>query len=198
MNVEFFKSSADYTQCPDENIPEYAFIGRSNVGKSSLINSLVERKNMAKISSTPGKTQLINHFLIDDKWYLVDLPGYGWAKTSKVNKESWQGMTHDYLTKRKNLMCVFLLIDSKIPAQKNDIDFLNWMGEMEIPLVIAYTKTDKMSKSKSEKSINNIKNEFLMHWDDLPESFKTSSVSGQGRKEILDFIEKTNQVFKRM
>ena len=198
MNVEFFKSSADYTQCPEEKIPEYAFIGRSNVGKSSLINSLVERKNLAKISSTPGKTQLINHFLIDEKWYLVDLPGYGWAKTSKVNKEAWQGMTYDYLVKRKNLMCVFLLIDSKIPAQKNDMDFMKWLGELEIPFVIAFTKTDKMSKTKSKISISNIEQEFLKEWENLPLNFKTSSVNGQGRDDILSFIEKTNQVFKRI
>ena len=196
MKVEFVKSSSDFSQCPSENKAEYAFIGRSNVGKSSLINNLVKRKNLAKISSTPGKTQLINHFMVDDEWYLVDLPGYGWARTSKTNKATWEGMTFDYLTKRKNLMCVFLLIDSKIPAQNNDMDFMEWMGEMGIPFVLVFTKTDKLSKNKSEKSIKGICDEFLKNWEELPQMFKTSSVTGDGKEELLKFIAQTNQVFK--
>ncbi len=197
INVSFFKSSSDVTQCPEPNKPEYAFIGRSNVGKSSLINMLCGRNKLAKISSKPGKTQLINHFIIDDNWYLVDLPGYGWAKASKQDKNKWSLMNAEYMEQRKNLACVFLLIDSRIDAQAIDIDFMNWAGEQGIPLVIVFTKTDKLSKNKIASNIARIKKAFLQHWEELPLCFQTSSETGAGREQLLSYIEELNDLFYR-
>ena len=195
LDVKFGKSSSSVEQCPETKLPEYAFIGRSNVGKSSLINMLTNRVKLAKISSKPGKTQLINHFLINDAWFLVDLPGYGWAKASKKSKEEWEEMNLRYLRERENLTCIFLLIDARIDAQKIDIEFMNWVGENQLPLVIVFTKTDKLSKNKIQKNISQIKKEFLKHWEELPNLFETSSENGQGREEILHFIQETNQLF---
>lgn len=194
LDVRFDKSSSDISECPETKIPEYAFIGRSNVGKSSLINMITNRNKLAKISSKPGKTQLINHFIIGDSWYLVDLPGYGWAKAGKKSKEQWEEMNLKYIVERENLVCLFLLIDSRIDAQKIDIDFMNWAGENQIPLVLVFTKTDKLSRPKVAKQIKKIKSSFLQHWDELPICFETSSENGAGRDQLLEYIEKTNQL----
>ena len=156
MNIiksEFVTSSANISQCPKEELPEFAFIGRSNVGKSSLINMLTDRKALAKVSSKPGKTQLINHFIINESWYLVDLPGYGWAKVAKTEKAKWGVMIHDYLLERQNLVNLFVLVDSRLEPQKIDIEFINWLGEKQIPFAIVFTKTDKQSKNKTESNI---------------------------------------------
>jgi len=188
----FLISNTDYKKCPQDNVPDFAFIGRSNVGKSSLINMLCNHKNLAKTSSKPGKTQLINHFSINDKqWYLVDLPGYGYARTSKTNREKWEGMISDYLCERENLHCVFVLIDSRLEPQKIDLEFINWLGEHGLPFVLAFTKTDKISAVQVDKNIAAFKREMSKSWDEIPPIFKTSSIENKGKTEILDFIEKT-------
>jgi GTP-binding protein len=177
-------------------MPEYAFIGRSNVGKSSLINMLTERRQLAKTSSTPGKTQLINHFLINDSWYLVDLPGYGFAKVSKTEKEKWKQMITAYLSKRDNLMLVFLLIDSRIPMQEIDSKFMCWMGESKIPFVIVFTKTDKLKRMEVEKNINDYKTALYRYWEELPPVFITSAEKKLGQEDLRKYIEETNLLFK--
>lgn len=179
-------------ECPDRMIPEYAFIGRSNVGKSSLINHLTNRKKLAKTSSTPGKTQLINHFLINEEWFLVDLPGYGWAQTSKTNKAAWKKMIENYLIQRPNLASVFVLIDVRHEPQKIDIEFIQWLGEEDIPFSIAFTKSDKLSKNQVQSKVASYKSELRKTWDELPPTFLTSSVDKVGGAEILDFIERIN------
>src|SRR5688572_17169134 len=163
MNIssaEFLTSSPDYKLCPPPDKPEFAFIGRSNVGKSSLINSLVNRKGLAKTSGTPGKTQVINHFIINNSWYLVDLPGYGYSKTSKENRVKWDTMIRDYLDKRENLLCTLLLIDSRLEPQNIDTEFMNWLGENAIPFVIVFTKTDKLTKNQLLKNVTHYKKEL--------------------------------------
>ncbi|MBK6398238.1 MAG: YihA family ribosome biogenesis GTP-binding protein [Bacteroidetes bacterium] len=200
MNIkqaEFLASNTTFEKCPKPDMPEYAFIGRSNVGKSSLINMLTNRKALAKTSSTPGKTQLINHFIIDEKWYLVDLPGYGFAKASKDNKAAWDKMIKDYLEKRMNLMTVFVLIDIRHEPQKVDVKFINWMGEKEIAFVIVFTKADKISKQLVASSVAAYKKELLQTWDQLPTIFITSAEKNVGRDEILDYVEKVNKEFKK-
>jgi len=196
-SAKFLTSSIDVSKAPPENLPEYVFIGRSNVGKSSLINVLTNRKELARTSSTPGKTQLINHFIINANWYLVDLPGYGYAQLSKEKKEGIQKMIYDYLLKRENLLCTFLLIDSRLPLQKKDAEFIEWLGEKGIPFVLVFTKTDKLSKTKLEQSTESVKNELLKSWEELPQLFYTSSAKKSGTKEILDFIEQSNKLFKK-
>ena len=190
--ANFVSSHTNISQCPPADKPEYAFIGRSNVGKSTLINMLTDRNKLAKVSQTPGKTQLINYFRINETWYLVDLPGYGYAKVSKTNRAKWQKMIRSYLTKRKNLLCTFVLIDSRIPPQAIDIDFINWLGEMLIPFVIVYTKTDKLKPQEVVDNIEKIEMALLEHWDNLPQRFQTSSVKKTGRDEILAFIHQLN------
>jgi len=190
--AEFVISNTDLDKCPKPDKPEYAFIGRSNVGKSSLINMLTERTKLAKTSSRPGKTQLINHFLINKSWYLVDLPGYGWAQVSKSLKEKWQQMIKDYLTKRENLYCVFVLIDSRIPSQKIDIEFVNWLGEKQIPLALIFTKADKHNSPKIKSNITEFKDHLLKTWDELPVSFVSSAAKKVGQKEILAYIGEIN------
>jgi len=175
---------------------EYAFVGRSNVGKSSLINMLLERKQIAKTSQTPGKTQLINHFLINGKWYLVDLPGYGFAKISKSKRGEFSRIIKDYTEFRQNLVCLFVLVDSRHKPQNNDLNFLEWLGEKGIPFAIIFTKTDKLAKSVKEKNIEDYKNELLTDWETLPEMFITSSETGLGREDILNYIEKLNKEVK--
>lgn len=197
-NAEFIKSSTTYSQCPIPDKPEYAFIGRSNVGKSSLINMLVGRKQLAKTSSTPGKTQLINHFLINNAWYLVDLPGYGFAKISKTAKAKWEKMVRDYLAKRKNLMVVFLLIDSRIPMQEVDNLFMRWMGESEIPFVIVFTKTDKLKRNELEKNLKNYNTALYRYWEELPPMFITSAEKKLGQEELRSYIEETNSLFRNL
>ncbi len=193
-SVQFIKSSTSPGQCPLPDKAEFAFIGRSNVGKSSLINMLTARKNMAKISSTPGKTQLINHFLINDKWYLVDLPGYGWAKTSKENKTEWKIMIRDFLVKRENLALIFVLVDIRLDPQPIDTEFINWIGMQQIPFVIMFTKTDKISKNKVQHSVSKYKKVLLQTWDELPPVIITSAKTKTGKEEILNFIDQTLKV----
>lgn len=191
-SAEFIKSSPEVNGCPEPTIPEYAFIGRSNVGKSSLINLLTSRKKLAKTSSTPGKTQLINHFLINDNWYLVDLPGYGWAQTSKTNKAAWKKMINTYLEERQNLACVFVLVDSRHEPQKIDLEFMEWLGEAGIPFSIAFTKVDKLGKNQVHSNIATYKKVMRKTWEELPPTFITSSAERVGGEEILDFIDRIN------
>ncbi len=181
--------------CPKPVIPEYAFIGRSNVGKSSLINMITGRKALAKISGTPGKTQMINYFLINKKWHLVDLPGYGFAKVSKEKRSGFDKMIKQYLTTRTNLMTVFILIDARIPPQKLDIDFINQTGASNIPLALVFTKTDKLSARQTSLSVKAVLDELAKTWDEFPIHFITSSVTKTGRDELLKYIEETNKVF---
>ena len=190
--ASFIKSSSVYFECPEHKLPEYAFIGRSNVGKSSLINCLTNRKKLAKVSVKPGKTKLINHFLIDKAWYLVDLPGYGWAKVSKTEKLKWELMVNEYLQKRENLHCVFLLIDSRHEPQAIDLKFMRWLGEREIPFAIVFTKTDKLGKVKLQKSLDYYRQVLSKEWDELPIQFQTSSISGIGKNKILGYIKQIN------
>ncbi len=193
----FTVSNTTYEKCPPPVLPEYAFIGRSNVGKSSLINMLTGRKSLAKTSATPGKTQLINHFLINKKWYLVDLPGYGYAMASKTSKAGWDRMIRDYLTKRKNLMTVFILIDIRLEPQKIDLNFIQWVGEKQIPLVLVFTKSDKIKKQQVIYSVEQYKKELLKTWSELPLIFITSSEKKNGRDEILGYVENVNKDFVR-
>lgn len=193
--AEYLQSEADWRKCPSPNLPEYAFIGRSNVGKSSLINMLVKRKSLAKTSSQPGKTQTINHFLINKNWYLVDLPGYGYAKTSKTNREKWGKMISDYLLFRENLQLVFVLADARLEPQQIDIDFINNLGEQGIPFAIIFTKTDKVSGGKSMSNIQKMKNKLSETWEEMPIMMASSAISGVGRDEILDFIEHINEQY---
>lgn len=188
----FIGSFPSVTKCPQDDRPEYAFIGRSNVGKSSLINMLCGQKNLAHTSKKPGKTQLLNYFLIDDSWYLVDLPGYGYARISKTKRKEWEKMIEGYLIKRTTLQCAFVLIDCNIPPQALDIEFVNWLGERRIPFVIVYTKADRLTSKKLEENISQIQESLLEHWNELPQQFVTSANKGMGRQEILDFIETVN------
>ena len=194
-SAEFVISNTDYKLCPKEALAEYAFIGRSNVGKSSLINALVDRKNLAKTSGKPGKTQLINHFKINNNWFLVDLPGYGYASTSKTNREMFKGMINKYLMNRENLICLFVLLDIRHTPQPIDLEFMRKMGEEGTPFVMVFTKSDKISQTEISKNVEHYKNEMLKQWEDLPEIFITSSEKGKGTKEILQFIEKYSQSF---
>ncbi len=193
--AKFLTSQTQVEKLTAADKPEYAFIGRSNVGKSSLINMLMGNSKLAKVSGTPGKTQTINHFEIDNSWYLVDLPGYGYAKTAKTDRASWKVMINDYLMKRENLMCVFVLLDLRLPLQKNDLEFMNNLGENSIPFVIAYTKADKVGKVSFQKNIKIITSELLEYWEELPQQFTTSAETAIGQSEILKFIEETNLLF---
>lgn len=181
-------SSPTYDQCPKPDRFEIAFIGRSNVGKSSLINMLAGRKNLAKTSGKPGKTQMINHFLIDDSWYLVDLPGYGYAKTSKSNREAWAEMIDDYLVNRENLQIVFVLIDSRLEPQKIDLEFINWLGENAVPFALVFTKADKQSVNKGQQSMARFRKVMKQTWEELPIFFLTSSETGLGKDELTEYI----------
>ena len=194
-SAEFVISNTDYKLCPKETHPEYAFIGRSNVGKSSLINALVNRKNLAKTSGKPGKTQLINHFKINDSWFLVDLPGYGYASTSKTNREMFKEMINKYLLNRKNLICLFVLLDIRHNPQSIDLEFMEKMGQEKIPFVMVFTKSDKISQIQISKNIKLYKTEMLKQWEYLPEMFITSSENQNGISEILKFIEEYNEEF---
>jgi GTP-binding protein len=193
--AEFIQSNTSFEKCPKADFPEYAFIGRSNVGKSSLINMLAGKKGMAKTSSTPGKTQLINHFFINKSFYIADLPGYGYAKVAKSSKEKWDKMIRDYLMKRENLMNVFVLIDSRLEPQKIDIAFIKWIGEKGIPFSIAFTKADKLTKAKALRNTQIFKNELLKTWVALPPLFITSSEEKTGKEEILNYISEVNRIF---
>ena len=193
QDAKFITSSQTVAQCPKDNLPEYAFIGRSNVGKSSLINMLVDRKNLAKTSSTPGKTRLINHFMIDNSWYLCDLPGYGYAKVSKKQREEFAKMIEQYATHRQNLVCFFVLIDSRIAPQELDIDFIEWLADSQLPFVLLYTKIDKIKQKEKNKSIGAMKEILAETWEELPLIIETSAIKGTGRDELLEFINETNE-----
>ncbi len=184
----FKQSASSLFGCPKASFQEYAFIGRSNVGKSSLINMLCNNNKLAKTSSTPGKTQLINHFIVNEEWYLVDLPGYGFAKTSKSSRAKFETIIFDYCKKRETLVCLFVLIDSRLTLQKIDLEFMLWCAETKIPFSIIYTKTDKNSKSELSRNIKIIEKELLKAWQDMPNSFVTSAEKGVGKDELLEFI----------
>ena len=192
-DAHFVCSNSKFDKLPKDNIPEYAFIGRSNVGKSSLINALVQRKGLAKTSSTPGKTIAINHFMVNNQWYLVDLPGYGYAQRSKKSREEWRVMLANYISRRRNLLYTFVLIDSRIEPQNSDIGFMEWLGENQVPFCIVFTKADKLSKAELSQNVEAYKKRLLEDWEELPPLFITSSETKQGREEILDFIEQQNR-----
>lgn len=192
----FLQSSSDYRKCPVPKFPEYAFIGRSNVGKSSLINMLCQRKDLAKISGQPGKTKTINHFLINRQWYLVDLPGYGFARVPLEERNKWRQMIDNYLLHRKNLVCTFILIDLRLPPQDIDLQVINNFGEMQLPLALAFTKSDKLTPRKVEENLQHYQDVLLKSWEELPPLFITSARTGAGRKEILRFISENNSVFQ--
>lgn len=196
MNIQsahFVGSSAAKNQFPRSDLPEYAFTGRSNVGKSSLINMLTHCKRIAKTSSSPGKTRLVNHFLINQQWYLADLPGYGYAKASKKERNDFQKLIDDYINYRKNIVCLFVLIDSRLRAQKIDLDFLKKLGSNQIPFSIIFTKTDKLSEQNCDQNINLYCTTLLKEWESLPPYFKSSSKSKEGRTEILSYIKELNE-----
>ncbi len=191
--AEFVISNTDIDLCPKDGKPEYAFIGRSNVGKSSLINMITDRNKLAKTSGRPGKTQLINHFVINDDWYIVDLPGYGYAKASKTSRAQWEKFISEYLTKREELLNVFVLIDSRLEPQKIDMEFMNWCGEKQIPFSMVFTKVDKLSSTALQKNMAKYKKEMLKTWAELPPVFSSSATSKFGKEQILNYIEKINQ-----
>jgi GTP-binding protein len=193
--AEFVISNTRVDMCPKPSIPEYAFIGRSNVGKSSLINSMCNNKKLAKTSSTPGKTQLINHFIINNDWYLVDLPGYGFTKTPVHLKQKWMNFTRNYLRHRENLMCVFVLLDSRHNVQKVDDEFMEWLGDNGIPFVMVFTKMDKLDPRDIEGNIQAYQDKMSEKWSFLPQHFLTSSEKKEGNEEILKFIEETSKGF---
>lgn len=191
-SAEFVMSNSDVTKCPKEKLIEYAFIGRSNVGKSSLINMLMQRKRLAKTSGRPGKTQLINHFLINKNWFLVDLPGYGYARVSKSSKRIFQKFITQYFSKRQQLALAFVLIDCRHKPQKVDIEFMQWMGENQVPFSIIFTKQDKMKPSALTKNIEDYKLKMLESWEEMPNYFITSSSNGSGRDKVLNYISEIN------
>jgi len=192
-SAEFIMSNSNVTKAPKDRLPEYAFIGRSNVGKSSLINMLMERKDLAKISGKPGKTQLINHFKINEEWFLVDLPGYGYAKVSKKKRTIFQFFIENYFKEREQLVCTFVLIDSRHDPQKIDLEFMEFLGANQIPFCIVFTKADKLGSSKINNQITSYKKKLLNTWETLPKSFITSSASGLGREDFLAFIDGVNE-----
>lgn len=200
MNIksaEFIKSSTELEQSPDSNLPEYAFIGRSNVGKSSLINAVTGYKKIALISNTPGKTKTINHFLINEEWYLADLPGYGYAKVSKKQRSFFDDMIRKYLLYRPNLAGTFLLIDSRHEPMKNDLEFMEWLGENQVPFIIVFTKMDKLSSSALNKNLLQYKTKLEERWDPLPLIFSTSVVTKAGTEPLLKFIAEANENLKK-
>lgn len=196
--AEFVISNSEVAKCPTERLPEYAFIGRSNVGKSSLINMLTNHKSLAKTSGRPGKTQLINHFKINNNWFLVDLPGYGYARVSKKTKEVFQKFITDYFEKREQLVCAFVLIDIRLEAQAIDLEFITYLGEYEVPFCIIFTKADKISKTKIDSHVAAYKKKLLANnWEEMPPYFVTSSTEGTGKDSVLGYIDEINQeVFK--
>ncbi len=200
MNIksaEFKISNSDYRKCPDSRLPEYAFIGRSNVGKSSLINMLTGRKALAKTSATPGKTLLINHFLINGEWYIVDLPGYGYAKRGKEEREKLQQIIRGYIMGRQQMTNLFVLVDSRLEPQKVDLEFMQWLGETGIPFSIVFTKIDKLGKQAAIQNVETYKRQLLHTWEELPPIFVTSSETGQGRDELLDYIQSINDELEK-
>jgi len=195
-SAEFICSNTQISKLPPPVKPEYAFIGRSNVGKSSLINMLTQKRGLAKTSQTPGKTQLINHFLVNGSWFIVDLPGYGYARVSKSKKEDWDKFIHTYLDKRESLQCVMVLIDSRLEPQKIDLEFCNWLGEKGLSFVLVFTKADKQSSIKSDQNIAKFKKALLATFEEAPQYFVTSAETMLGRDEILGFIGGINEGFE--
>jgi GTP-binding protein len=195
-SAEFVCSNTQISKLPAPVKPEYAFIGRSNVGKSSLINMLTQKRGLAKTSQTPGKTQLINHFLVNGNWYIVDLPGYGYARASKSKKADWDKFIHTYLDKRESLQCVMVLIDSRLEPQKIDLEFCNWLGEKGLSFVLVFTKADKQSSIKTDQNIAKFKKALLATFEEAPDYFVTSSETMLGRDEILGFIGRVNAEFE--
>jgi GTP-binding protein len=187
-SAEFISSYSDVSKCPAPEKPEFAFIGRSNVGKSSLINMLTNSKHLAKTSSTPGKTQTINHFLINKSWYLVDLPGYGYAKVNKTTREGFGKMIEDYVSKRENVACLFVLIDARLEPQKNDLSFIEWAGSKGIPLALVFTKADKLTRNELAKNLSHYQKVLLSEWEELPPIITTSAEKKTGKDELLEFI----------
>lgn len=196
IKAEFIVSNSTVEKCPGPDRHEYAFIGRSNVGKSSLINMLTNRKNLAKTAVKPGKTQLINHFLMDDRWYMVDLPGYGYARTSRSQKYQFEKMIRDYVLKRENLVCLFVLIDSRLEPQKIDLEFMEWLGENGVPFVMVFTKADKLNTVQRRECIENYHRAMLETWESTPLAFITSAEKRLGREELLDYIDELNRTVK--
>lgn len=190
--ARFLISNTDLDKCPAPNKPEYAFIGRSNVGKSSLINMLTNKKSLAKISVKPGKTRLINHFLINEAWYLVDLPGYGYAKIGKQERKKWEKFVRKYILMRENLFCLFVLIDSRHEPQKVDLEFMEWLGMSQVPFAMVFTKTDKLKSEELEQNIKNYEAKMLETWEFMPPYFTSSVSTGEGKKEILNYIQDIN------
>ncbi|MBM3430490.1 MAG: ribosome biogenesis GTP-binding protein YihA/YsxC [Crocinitomicaceae bacterium] len=188
--AEFIISNTEVSKCPNDGLPEFAFIGRSNVGKSSLINMLTGKKNLAKTSGTPGKTQLINHFLINEKWYLVDLPGYGYAKSARSNRSKWEKFIAEFLSKRQTLQNTFVLLDARLEPQKIDLEFMSWCGERQLPFSMVFTKIDKLSSSALQKNLARYKKEMLKYWEEMPPVFTTSSESAFGKEPLLQYIDK--------
>nr|WP_321378946.1 ribosome biogenesis GTP-binding protein YihA/YsxC [uncultured Bacteroides sp.] len=197
LSAEFVISNAEASKCPDSNLPEYAFIGRSNVGKSSLINMLTKRKGLAMTSATPGKTMLINHFIVNDNWYLVDLPGYGYARRGKAGQEGIRTLIEDYILEREQMTNLFLLIDSRLEPQKIDLEFMEWLGESGVPFAIIFTKADKMTSGKLKDNINRYLKKLQDQWEELPPYFISSSENKLGRMDILDYIENINNSINR-
>ncbi|NOX86972.1 MAG: YihA family ribosome biogenesis GTP-binding protein [Chlorobi bacterium] len=196
IHAEYITSSVKISQCPAPDKPEYAFIGRSNVGKSSLINMLTGRRKLAKVSGSPGKTITINHFLIDKAWYLVDLPGYGYAKRSKSERLKWDKLIRSYILKRTNLLTLFLLIDLRHEPQANDLEFMGWLAVSQIPFTILFTKADKLTLREKDNNLNKYKKTLEKDWEQLPNYFVTSAVKRTGKDEILNYIESTNKIFR--
>lgn len=194
-SAEFVISNSEVSKCPDSTLPEYAFIGRSNVGKSSLINMITGRKNLAKTSGRPGKTQLINHFLINNTWHLVDLPGYGYARVSKTAKKTFQKFITAYFNQRKQMLCAFVLIDSRHEPQPIDLEFMQYLGENGIPFCIIFTKADKLKPKALERNIESYKNTMLETWIEMPQYFITSAESGVGKEDVLEYIAEINSRF---
>lgn len=195
-SAKFITSSPTYGKCPRTTLPEFAFIGRSNVGKSSLVNMITGIKTLAKVSQTPGKTQLINHFLINESWYLVDLPGYGYAKVSKTSRKLFSEMITTYIQNRENLHCLFVLVDSRLEPQEIDIAFINWLGQNQVPFALIFTKTDKINTPTLQSNMAAYKKEMLNYWDELPRMFSCSAVTRTGRESIIEYIEEINEKSK--
>ena len=191
-DARFIVSNTNVQKCPPPNKPEYAFIGRSNVGKSSLINRITNKKSLAKTSGSPGKTQLINHYLINESWYLVDLPGYGYAKVPKKERLKWEQFLKRYILQRENLYCLFVLIDSRHEAQNVDLDFMEWLGISQIPFSIIFTKTDKLKPEELELNLKNYEKKMFEKWETMPGYFVSSAETGEGTVQILSFIESLN------
>ncbi|MEN7546797.1 ribosome biogenesis GTP-binding protein YihA/YsxC [Rapidithrix thailandica] len=195
-SAEFVISNQDYKKCPKPTLPEFAFIGRSNVGKSSLINALTQRTKLAKISGKPGKTQLINHFIINDQWYLVDLPGYGWAQVSKTQREKFQQRILDYIENRESLVCTFVLVDIRHEPQKIDLEFMEWMGVNGLPFMVVFTKADKLTPNKIQQSLSSYRKTVLKTWEEMPPYVVTSSLKKDGLEDLWDKVQEFSATFK--